>query len=64
MNIAEYFPIWKNLTPAQQAALSDAATPRRSPAGTVVHRGDLDCVGLLLLRSGQLRCYILSDEGR
>ncbi len=64
MVIADYFPIWDKLTPQQQKTLSDAAFPRHIPAGTVVHRGDLDCVGLLLIRSGQLRCYILSDEGR
>ena len=64
MNISEYFPIWDKLTPQQQKTLSDAAYPRHIPAGTVVHRGNLDCLGLLLVRSGQLRCYILSDEGR
>ena len=64
MVISDYFPIWPKLTPQQQKALSDSATLRSIPAGTVVHRGDMDCIGLLLLRSGQLRCYILSDEGR
>ena len=64
MVIADYFPIWNKLTPEQQKTLSDAAFPRHIPAGTVVHRGDMDCLGLLLIRSGQLRCYILSDEGR
>lgn len=64
MNIAEYFPIWDKLTPQQQKTLSDAAYRRSIPAGTVVHRGNMDCLGLLLVRSGQLRCYILSDEGR
>ena len=64
MVISDYFPIWPKLTPQQQKALSDSATLRSIPAGTVVHRGDMDCIGLLLLRFGQLRCYILSDEGR
>ena len=31
--------------------------------GTVLHGGG-DCTGLLLVRSGQLRAYILSEEGR
>ena len=64
MHIADYFPIWNKLSPQHQNALSEAAQPRRIPAGTVVHRGNLDCIGLLLVRSGQLRCFILSDEGR
>ena len=32
--------------------------------GTVIHNGSMDCTGLLLIKSGQLRAYILSDEGR
>ena len=32
--------------------------------GTIIHNGKLDCTGLLLVKSGQLRTYILSDEGR
>ena len=30
----------------------------------MLHRGSVDCSGLFLLQSGQLRSYILSDEGR
>lgn len=37
---------------------------RSAPKGTVLHNGDMDCTGLLLVKSGQLRAYILSDEGR
>ena len=32
--------------------------------GTVIHNGSMDCTGLLLVKSGQLRAYILSEEGR
>ena len=32
--------------------------------GTIIHNGSMDCTGLLLVKSGQLRAYILSDEGR
>lgn len=30
----------------------------------MIHNGTVECTGLLLVRSGQLRAYILSDEGR
>ena len=30
----------------------------------LIHSGNMDCTGLLLIQSGQLRAYILSDEGR
>ena len=64
MEFAEYFPIWNKLTPRQQEELAARAVYRRVEAGTVLHRGDGDCLGLLVLRSGQLRAYIVSEEGR
>ena len=64
MEFAEYFPIWDKLTPTQQQTLEQAATLRSVPKGTVVHNGSADCIGFLEVRSGQLRVYILSDEGR
>ena len=37
---------------------------RTVPAGALLHSGSADCLGLLLIRSGQLRAFILSPEGR
>ena len=64
MEFSAYFPMWDKLTGAQQKRLTDSITPRTAPKGTIVHNGNLDCVGLLLIQSGQLRSYILSEEGR
>ena len=64
MEFAEYFPVWDKLTPAQQQALAENAMLRTVPKGTVVHNGSADCIGFLLMHTGQLRVYILSDEGR
>ena len=64
MDFAEYFPIWNKLTKAHQERLTSAAELLRAKAGTVVHNGSMDCLGLLLIRSGQLRVYTLSSEGR
>lgn len=64
MNISQYFPVWDQLTPTQQAQLTAASTYSKATAGTVLHNGSADCLGLLLVCSGQLRAYILSDEGR
>ncbi len=41
-----------------------SAIRRTASAGTLLHNGDADCVGLLVIRSGQLRVFVLSDEGR
>ena len=64
MELQDYFPIWKNLTPGQRRQLADSAAGRRVKRGAVLHGGGADCTGLLLVRRGQLRAYILSDEGR
>ncbi len=64
MELTSCLPIWKELTPTQQQRLSAAAVDRHLPKGTTIHRGSLDCTGLLLVQSGQLRAYILSGDGR
>lgn len=64
MELSEYFPIWSKLTPVQQSRLQQAAFSRKVPAGMVIHNGGADCMGLVLVRSGRLRSYILSEEGR
>ena len=64
MSLSNHFPIWDKMTPEQQNRIQSATEYRKFRAGTVLHQGSLDCLGLLLIRSGQLRAYILSDEGR
>ena len=64
MSIAQYFPVFSQLTPQQQQMVLDYTAIRTVPAGTVVHNGAVECTGFLLVRSGQLRAYTLSEEGR
>ena len=64
MSFSNYFPIWNKLTPAIQQRLTDSAEFLSVKAGNVIHNGSMDCLGLLLIRSGQLRVYTLSSEGR
>ena len=64
MDFQGYFPIWDKLAPGHQEMLLDNLTERNIKKGAVIHNGDMDCTGLLLVRSGQLRAYILSAEGR
>ena len=64
MELVDFFPFWNKLTDAQQEKLTEMAHPMSVKAGTVVHNGNMDCLGLLLIQSGQLRVYTLSEEGR
>ena len=64
MSISNYFPIWDKLSKEQRDRIEDVATFRSVKGGTVLHDGSPNCLGMLLVRSGQLRAYILSEEGR
>ena len=64
MEFANYFPIWDKLTSAQQQRIAQDIDFRQVPKGTHIHDSSADCLGLLLIRSGQLRTYILSEDGR
>ncbi len=64
MDIGTYLPFWKELTPQQQQALTSQATVRHFPKGTMVYGGGSDCAGLILPTQGQLRVYLLTEEGK
>lgn len=64
MTFQEHFPVWNKLNPDQQSRILGSLITRTVPKGTVIHDGSMDCTGLLVIQSGQLRACILSDEGR
>ena len=64
MDFSHYFPIWDKLTRDQQERLRSVTEFQKVKGGTVLHDGSPDCLGMLLVRSGQLRAYLLNDEGR
>ena len=64
MDFSQYFPIWNKLTDDQRQRITQRVVRREVKKGTLLHDGSNECTGLLLVRSGQLRAYILSDEGR
>ena len=64
MEFSEYFPVWDNMTPQQQQAVSASLVSRSVKKGALLHNGGADCTGLLLIKTGQLRAFILSKEGR
>ena len=64
MEFQDYFPIWNKLNTAQQDRIMSSLADRNVKKGTIIYSGSLDCTGLFLVKSGQLRAYILSDQGR
>lgn len=64
MDFQDYFPLWAKLNKSQQERIRASLLFREVKKGTMLHDGTLDCTGLFLVRDGQLRAYILSEEGR
>ncbi|MBQ1257570.1 MAG: Crp/Fnr family transcriptional regulator [Clostridia bacterium] len=64
MEFKDYFPIWNKLSDDQKERLMRVTELRKAKAGTLLHDGGPTCLGMLLVKSGQIRAYILSDEGR
>ena len=64
MTFQNYFPIWNKLTPEQQQRISGVMEHRTVKKGTFIHDSSAECLGLVMVRSGQLRAYILSEDGR
>ena len=62
--LAKGFPFWNDLTPEEQEMLCRYTRPVHYAKGARVHSPLESCVGILLLRSGQLRAYLLSEDGR
>ena len=63
-DFSHYFPIWDKLTTEQQNRIFSVTDLHCIQKGTVVHDGSPDCLGMLLVRSGQLWAYLLNEEGR
>ena len=64
MEFAAYLPIWDKLTAEQQQRIAGVVEYRTVKKGTHIHDSSAECLGLIIVRSGQLRAYILSEDGR
>lgn len=63
-NILNKLPFWTSLTEQEKEILRKSAVIRRYEKGSFIHSSDRDCLGMLFILSGEIRTYILSDEGR
>lgn len=55
---------WDNLTKKQQEDLFSHVTVSYHEKGSSIHTAELECVGLLLPKSGTLRVYMMSEDGK
>ena len=59
----ENFPFWDKLTEIDRETFINSSHHIEFEKGTNIHNGN-ECTGIILIRRGSLRLYILSDEGK
>ena len=57
------FPFWDSMSDSDKATFIRSSYQVRFEAGTNIHDGN-ECTGVILIKSGSLRLYLLSDEGK
>ena len=57
------FPFWDKISDRDRETFLRSSQSIRFKRGTNIHNGN-DCTGVILVKSGFLRLYILSDDGK
>ena len=60
---SEAFPFWDKLSAEQQTYLVDCSVSASFRKGSNIHDGN-ECTGVIFVRTGSLRIYMLSEEGK
>ena len=63
-SLERYFPFWPRLSTALQNRLQSAARERHFAKSEPIRGGEDGCLGLLLVKFGQLRVFTVSAEGK
>lgn len=64
LELRDFFPMFDKLEADERELILQAAFVRQVRAGDIIHDGSGDCLGLVLVRDGQLRAFIRSEDGR
>ncbi len=62
--LEEIFPFWNDLLPEEKEIVKENVRVEAYEKGAVINRTTEECKGLMAVQTGQLRTYILSEEGR
>ena len=57
-------PFWDRLSSEEKLLLSQNAVSVLYDKHTAIHTADFECIGILLVKSGTLRVYMLSEDGK
>ena len=59
---ALYF--WDKLSPSEKELLKNGIELAKYKAGQTIHSPESDCIGAFLVKEGEIRVYMLSEDGR
>ena len=60
----ELLPFWSSLSDDEKETVQQRSVVRPYAKGTVINNCNNECLGMILVLSGEIRTYLLSDEGR
>ena len=64
MDYKSIFPFWEQLNEEEQHTVAENTLSQQMQKGDILHRGCGECSGIVHVVKGQLRVYIVSEEGR
>lgn len=59
----EIFPFWKEISESDRECICHNSFVQTYPKGANIHNGN-ECSGVIFVRSGSLRLYIMSEDGK
>lgn len=62
--LEQLLPFWSELDATEKEIFAQGCFTVSYSKGTVIHRSQQECSGAMLILKGQLRTYIVSEEGR
>ena len=62
--LKQVLPFWNRITPEQQRELSKNTRQVSYKQGENIHGANHSCPGPIIVRSGKVRAYMLSDQGK
>ena len=63
-SLQEVFPFWDKLTYEEIKLITDHCQTKKFLKGDIINQTEEGCRGAIVLHNGQIRTYIISDEGR
>lgn len=63
-DLTEKLPFWDKLSKEEREYVNSVSFLRRFEKDSFIHGSGNDCLGMFLVISGEIRTYLLSEEGR